>query len=317
MNLIHYIETSALNLFADELLDFEFNVTYQTVMRVDLCISPVVLWEVLLNAEDSRRERLIYWAQINCARYILKSPSEIIIQYLRAGAPVNDRDAFHRSRATELTIGKAWSGIHGKLDRTILFNFEDLQARSKPLRDFSRCYRDVMMSMTDESAHGNNGDYFHRMMIKLHKVLEVSDNQERRSDALTKTSLVLGFLMVCVGVDLDNTSVRNYWATFGLEDPSDRLDFLVECQPIAFVRGPLMEMALMMHTQTEMPGGTNRGAAFDAMHSIYCYYAHNTVANDSHFTKLAKYTGSEIYENVIRADRYVEMIKVAQRKLNR
>lgn len=171
--------------------------------------------------------------------------------------------------------------------------------------------------MTDENEHGNDADYFHRSMVKLRENLHVPIIQNRKSDALTKTALILAFFIACIGVDLDNTPVREYWEPQEIEDPLDRLEYLVETMPIAIVRGPLMEMALMINSQAEMSGGTNRGTLFDALHSIYCYYSHNMISNDPHFTRLANHTGNAIYENIVRADKYVEMMKAIYEKLTR
>lgn len=315
MNAVHYIETSALNLFADELQDFDFNFLYQKAMGVDLCISPVVLWEVLLNTDNARKEALLYWAQFNCADYLLKSPAETIIQYLKAGAPLKDRKDFYLNRATTLPIGATWSSIHRKIDRTIPVDVEELQQRSKPLRDLSRSYKDIILSMTNEAERSNDDDYFHRVMIKLRENLATPIIQSQRNDTLTKTALILGFFVVCIGVDLDNSPVRDYWGAKKIDDPVERLEFLVEDQPIALVRGPLMEMALMMNAQIEMSGGANRGTVFDALHTIYCYYAHNTISNDPHFTKLPGHTKTKVYESIVRADKYLEMMKIAYAKL--
>lgn len=315
MNAVHYIETSALNLFADELQDFDFNAMYQKAMKVDLCISPVVIWEVLLNGDSSRKEALIYWAQFNCADYLLKSPAEIVIRYIAAGAPLNDRMSFYRHRATDLAIGTSWSKIHRRQDRTIPVDLEKLRERSGPLRDLSRRYKEMIQSMTDENHHGNESDYFHRIMIRLREQLDAPPTQDQRNDTLTKTALILALFIACIGVDLDNSPVREFWDEKEIEDPLDRLEFLVTSIPIAIVRGPLIEMALMITNQMGMVGGCNRGTLFDALHSLYCYYSHNTVSNDPHFTRLAQHTGNEIYDSIVCADKYVALMKTAYEKL--
>ncbi len=169
--------------------------------------------------------------------------------------------------------------------------------------------------MTDESDRGNNADYIHRLMVRLREQLDAPTTQRRKNDGLTKTALILALFIACTGVDLDNSPVRGYWETKGIEDPFDRLEFLVTNNPKAIVRGPLMEMAMMMNSQLEMAGGSNRGTLFDALHSVYCYYSHNTVSNDPHFTGLAKHTGLDIYQGIVRADVYAEMIKAAQKSL--
>ena len=159
--------------------------------------------------------------------------------------------------------------------------------------------------------------FFHKMMLKLRHVLGVPAEQQRRNDKLMKTSLILEFFFLCVGADLDNSPVREYWRPIGIDDPLDRLEYLVSEVPFAITRGPLIEMALMMNAQAEMDGSTNRGTLFDALHTIYCYYADNTISNDPHFTSLKDHTGNEIYDGIVSADKYVELLKTAHEQLTK
>ncbi len=104
MNNLHYIETSGLNVLADNLTDFDFNAFAQDLMKFDWCISSVVLWEVFLNSSESRRESLIYWAQFNCANYLLKSPTELIVSYLLQETPDSDRKLIWYNRESDLEL---------------------------------------------------------------------------------------------------------------------------------------------------------------------------------------------------------------------
>ena len=93
MNNIYYLETSAVNRLADEVDDFDFLNFLQRALKIDFCVSSVVLWEVLLNSSASRKERLLFWLQSASSSYLLKSPSEILVAYLEAGLPLKDRKA--------------------------------------------------------------------------------------------------------------------------------------------------------------------------------------------------------------------------------
>jgi len=108
MNNITYLDTSGLNYLADNIIDFDFFRFWRETLKIDFCISTVVIWEVLLNSNEKRRDNLIYWAQFNCFEYLLKSPTELFISYLINKCPQNDKKQFWYHRETELDIGNTW-----------------------------------------------------------------------------------------------------------------------------------------------------------------------------------------------------------------
>ena len=164
---IHYLETSALNLLADELSDFDFNSMIQHIMHVDWCISPTVLWEIFLNSAPDRRDYLIYWAQFNCADYLLKSPSEIIVSFIEHDTPLSDRKRNWFNRESELNIAKVWSRIHRKIDRTIPIELEKLLDHSLGIRMLSKKWSKTLTEMTDPNWDGYHDEYFQKQMKQV------------------------------------------------------------------------------------------------------------------------------------------------------
>lgn len=315
MRALHFLETSAVNLFADELNDFDFNHTYREIMEVEFCISPITLWEILLNSDDARKDRLIYWSQFNCANYLLKSPQEIVLDYITDGAPEEDRNDFLADPATKLEIGETWKEIHGKTDRTIPIDLEALKQRSLPLRELSRIYKPTLVSMGRAAREGKH-DVFHGLMLRVRSNLAMEAEQSEGDDRLVKMALILAFLLVCIGVELDNSPVRTFWADKTLEDPFERLDYLVDEVPRSIVRGPLIEMALMFDAQGADGSKPNRGSAFDALQMIYCYYTDNTVSNDPHFLAFRKEESPGIFDRIIPARDYISMLKLGHKLIS-
>jgi hypothetical protein len=80
-----YFDTSGLNYLVDkqqnELID------RLKLSAIKFFISSTTIWEVLLNSNADRREVLIYWSQINCENKLLKSISEILIDYYNLYCP--------------------------------------------------------------------------------------------------------------------------------------------------------------------------------------------------------------------------------------
>jgi len=314
MNSVHYLETSGLNVLADSLADFDFNTLAQHVMKFDWCISSVVLWEVLLNSSDSRRDFLIYWAQFNCSDYLLKSPAELLVSYLELGMPDSDRKEFWHDRESNLDIARVWKRIHKKLDRTIPINFEELKERSEPLRQLSKLYPATLDLITNQAEDGYDEEYFHKRIMQLNKKLVNSVTASRENEKLVKLSIILGFFVICIGVDLDNSPIREFWRPIGIDDPYERLEYLINCSPKIFVKGPLVEMCLMLESQAQTPSTTNRGSIFDSLHTAYCYYADNVISADGHFHSSPDTRGSKVFASVISASGYLEIMNAGYEK---
>ncbi len=261
VNSIHYLETSAVNFFADRLGVSDFARDFLRVSKVDWCVSSIVLWEVLLNGDERRRDYLIYWLQEMSAGYLLKSPSELLAAYLRAGTPQNDKKQFWCNRETGSTLGETWAAIHRKPDRTILADVAGLEEMSQHVRDLAKMHRSLILAMTDESEDGYDRDAFHRAMLDLQNSLGRKSPPTKDREKQLKTALILTFFFVCIGLDLENQPIRDYWKEIGIDhsEPFVRLYYLIEHNPRCFIRGPLAEMSLMVEHQAFVAGTPNRG----------------------------------------------------------
>lgn len=314
---IYYLETSAVNILADKFDDdFEFLKFFQRALKIDFCISSVVIWEVLLNSSDTRKDRLIYWCQFACADYLLKSPSELLVDYLRAGLPKNDKKEFWYDRASSTQIASVWKKIHGRIDRTIPVDVKELSDRTRPLRDLSKMHKSLLEAMTDSGKDGYEKDAFHRCMGDLLTNLSWSKELSREKERQFKTALIYVFFMVCLGIDLDNSPVREFWSPIGIaaNEPFERLDFLIQNYPKFFVRGPIAEMTLMVEQQTTVSNSANRGMLLDSLHTIYCYYSDNFVAEDSHFQELHEAKIDKLFDGIIPASKFVTMLELTREK---
>jgi len=315
---LHYLETSGVNHLAEELPDHEWNNFVNRATKVHLCIFPVTLWEVLLNTNEDKRDQLIYWMQFNCADKLLKTPSEILIDYIERGLPRLERRLFAQDPWTKQQIGETWTSIHGKIDRKIPVDLEKMKERAYVVRELSKKYGRFMDDMVGHDDTTN--DRFHDLSVSLLRDFDNSEYNIRR----VKTGLVIGLFLLCMGVEISNSHLTMFWAPTGVDNaddpyelrPFERLEYLVDKHPLLFVRGPLLEMANMMSIQREIGGKMNRGAMFDVMHSVYCYYCGNTITEDPHFIEMKKHTTTKVYEGVIEAKHYVHLHKNAFEKMS-
>lgn len=307
MNNITYLDTSGLNFLADYVGDSDLFRYWKSGLKIDFCISSIVLWEILLNSDDARRDYLIYWSQFNCPDYLLKSPSEIFINYLEQDCPLKDKKEFWYDRETNLDIGKTWKNIHGDIEKTIPIDLHMLKERSRPIRELSKKLKNIIDDMCDKDSHRYEDDLFHKAMNKAIENLSRETELSASDEKLFKLSLVFIFFFVCIGMELDNTPIRNYWKNINIDDPLERFDWIIENKPTLIVRGPVLEMAKMAESQFISTNSSSRGLLHDCLHSVYCYYTDNILTGDAHFKLLKENEEHFAFKGIIMVDDFEEV----------
>ena len=315
MRSIFYLDTSALNFLADNVKDVDFLAGLKEHLKFELFLSPVSLWEVLLNSNEERREYLIYWAQFNCASKLLKSPSEIIIEYIKQDCPIKDRKIFRSAPYSNMEIGETWENIHGKIDRTIPVDVNELKERSNVIRQLSKSLKRVINDMSDDSQENYENDPFHKAMIMALGDLGLSRELDKKTERIYKITLIFIFFILCIGFELQNNIVRDFWNEKGLENHFERLDFIIANHSVLMVRGPVLEMAMMAETQLQMDNSKSRGLLHDCMHTIYCSYADNVITSDTHFEYLRNGVNHPAFEGIIMTSQLQKIWELAMKKL--
>jgi len=315
MTSLFYLDTSGLNFFADNVKDFEGFALLKKHLGFELYLSPITLWEVLLNSNESRRDYLVYWAQFNCAPHLVKSPSEIIIQYIQAGCPLKDRKTFFDEPHTKNEMGKTWTSIHKNIKYNLPIDFDELKERTKPMRDLSKKLKSIITDMCNEDYENYAQDPFHLGMQQVLLNLELDKIPSKENERIYKIALIFLYFTVCVGFELQTSVVRDYWENTNIDDPFDRFDYLLEHHPKLMVRGPILEMAIMANVQLSMENSKSRGMFHDCFHSIYCYYSHNFITGDAHFASLKGKHDHHSFEGIIMTDQIIELWKLANEKL--
>lgn len=315
MRSIFYLDTSALNFLADNIKDFGFLAGMKENLKFELFLSPVSLWEVLLNSNAERRDYLIYWAQFNCASKLIKSPTEIIIEYIKQGCPIKDQKIFRDAPYSNMEMGATWEYIHGKIDRTIPVDVNDLKEKSNGIRQLSKSLKRIINDMSDDSQGNYEKDPFHDAMITALGNLELSREIDKKTERTYKITLLFIFFIVCIGFELQNSVVSEFWNEKGIEDPFERLDFMIQNHSVLMVRGPVLKMAVMAETQLQMDNSKSRGLIHDCMHTIYCYYADNVITSDTHFECLRDDVNHPVFERIIMTSQIQEIWDLAMKKL--
>lgn len=233
--------------------------------------------------------------------------------------PRKERKLFAEDPWTKQQIGNTWSAVHGNIERTIPVDLEQLLDRTWAVREMSKTYSNFMDDMVQHDD--TSDDPFHEMCRAILGEGEHPEHTIRR----IKTGLVLALFILCMGIELTNSHLTEFWKPTGVDSaddpfelrPFERLEYLVDSYPGLFTHGPLLEMANMMSIQRELGGKMNRGALFDAMHSVYCYYCGNTITMDDHFIELKNRTDTKSYEGIIISKDYVSVHNLARERLSK
>jgi len=146
---------------------------------------------------------------------------------------------------------------------------------------------------------GKFDDPLHHAMEKALNNLGWSRTLSFKDERLFKISLILLFFIICIGFELENSAVRDYWEKHGIDDPFDRLDFIIENHSQILIRGPILEMAKMAEVQVSAENAQSRGLIHDCFHTIYCYYADNLISGDAHFQALKDHNPHPAFERII------------------
>jgi hypothetical protein len=304
---IIYLDTSGLNYLADKVKSFDDFSKIKNHLNFEFYLSPITLWEILLNGNDERKDYLIYWSQFNCANNLIKSPTELILDFIKLDCPLKDRKEFYTDPYTKMDLGITWQNIHRKIDKTIPIDLNELKEKTKPIRDFSKKLKKIITDMCNEEYSNYNNDPFHKAMLKVCNNLDYSDSQISKYEKLIKIALVFLFFIICIGVELQNNLLRAYWKELKIEEPFDKLDYLIDNYPMLLNRGPLVEMAKMADEQLKMSNSKSRGLLHDCFHAIYCYYTDNVITGDEHFKSLRKNEKDTIFSRILMTEE-IELI---------
>lgn len=302
-----YLDTSGLNYLENNIKDFDNFSLLKKDLNFELFLSPITLWEIFLNGNEERRDELIYWAQFNCAPNLLKSPTELILNYIKLNCPSRDRRAFYKSPYTDMNLGVTWKDIYRKIEKTIPININELKDRTEPMRMLSKKLKTIILDMCDENKTNKCNDSFHIVMLRVSKSLNYDESVIVENEELLKIALIFLFFTICIGIEFENYLIRDYWSKLKIEDPFDRLDYLVDTYPLLLNRGPIMEMARTAEIQLKMSNSKSRGLYHDCFHAIYCYYTDSFITSDEHFKSLRENENDTIFSRIIMTEE-VELI---------
>jgi hypothetical protein len=282
-----YLETSAVNYLADKYHCGDAKATriYHELKGTKFYISPITIWEILLTADEGRREVLILYMQNIGYRQLINSPSELIINYIKAGCPLVEKQYnFH----SHLQMGETWSDICDNTNKTLRFDQEPIKKGSKlflyAINQASKLIEDVGIVTLEKGNKHPDQIWLDNILLKLKGMLY--DEMDSETKRTLKISVLLLLFIMCSQMDLDNTPIKEFWKERGIDGTYDRLEYLLKHHEELVYRGPFVMLAKMAIVQLNKGGKPTRGIYWDMLHSLYLIYTDMFFTNDSHFVKL-------------------------------
>lgn len=275
-----YVETSAFNFLVENvgLSNLELTRAYQRRKGVIFVTSPTMLWEIMLNSDRQRADMLLMAAQALFDPVLLGTPTELAIRYLRSAYPNN---VVNYDVTSDLSMSGLWSRMTRDFGCTMNYDFDQLVRQSAPIRAISRNLRSVL----EDAPHDTE-------IVDLARVFVVTVFDAAREDiegfgldaTTAKLVILYTFLFLLAHADLDGSAARKFWLEKGYVGPLERAEVtkVFLDYPEIFVRGPILEMAVMAAHQYRT-GKTNRGAIHDGMHMVYAPYVSAILSNDRAF----------------------------------
>jgi len=280
-----YIETSAFNFLIENvgLPKFELTRAFQRRKGVIFVTSPMLLWEIMLNSDRQRADMMLMAAQALFDPILLGTPTELATRYLRSAYP---RNVVNYDIRSGLSWAELWGRMTRDFRRTMLYDFAGLVRKSKPIRDISKNLTNVI----EDTFHRSEFvDLARTFVAGAFNALSDDLRAWGLDDITAKFVILYTYLLLLIHADLDGTASRDFWIEKGFigEMESAEATRVFLDYPEIFVRGPLLEMAVMAALQYQS-GKTNRGAIYDGMHMVYAPYVAAILSNDRAFINLAE-----------------------------
>lgn len=278
-----YVETSALNALQEE-LSYEDVIATKAHLNVKgkgWFISPVVLWEILATADDVRREQLIYFSQHLFEDVLLPSPEELLVNYIRAGCPINETKY---DLASCGMYADAWKDICRIKEKTLIVNLDDHNRLNTSLRKFCKNYYtfskfdSIDVSLDPKTV---STQFEIQQLINFYGI--IPKGQQDDPETIRHFRIVAFFMLMflCAGAAVDRKVIERFWSSVGIEEMPQKIEYTFTELKALFQRGPMAVIALM--TEVQVSRKFNRGMFFDCLHSVYSIYADLFISNDEHF----------------------------------
>ena len=239
----------------------------------------------LTNNKD-RRTELFDFSRCIFHENLMPSIEELLINYINNGLPTIERRYKLKSKSL---FGKEWNKACRNLDFFFEPDIDTLKKHTEYYRFFGEYFVktnngyslnfDEKISVDDKELDLKKiEDAFHFYTKNLDK------DWFNENEKYIHLSFKLVIAILCYGINFDQKTTEAYWENKRIENPIDRINYVVKNIPDIFTRGPIANITKMILSQANSK--STRGVYFDALHSIYIAYSDLYFSDDEHFNNL-------------------------------
>ncbi len=277
-------------------------------------ISINTLWELMQIQDYHDYDKKLFNATYLFQNKILKSPAELLIDFIKKGCP-----DYHLldNPFSESIIAQSWEKACA--DKSYSFSISNTSAIDKT-KWFKKISTNIpyIIEYNKPNTSKNIDADINEMKNTIFRIYEIlfDDNVNDQVVYLRKISLLLCLLILCMGYDLSGDILYEYWDKRKIEKPIDRLVYLLTKNIKLLSSGPFWIMSNVVLIQLQNLNKASRGALFDGLHSIYLPYVDSFVTKDKHFVKIRNSSTVEYrklyYDKIVHIDE-LKLIKNIRR----
>ena len=286
-----YFETSSVNYLLDNIFskkEFSSIKTRKLQLRKKRkwYISNITLWEIFLTGNENRRTELFDFSRSLFHKELMPSIEELLINYIKNGLPTIEQRYKLKSKSI---FSKHWK----KACKNSLYFFEpninDLKTHTSYYRFLGEYFVQtnkgyVLDFDVNISVEGKEYEMKKIENAFTNYKTKIGNEKYKKYEQHYNLSFQLVLIIFCYGINFNQEITENYWRKIGINNPNERIDYVVKNMLELFYRGPISNVAQMILLQANT--NSTRGVYFDALHSAYITYSDLYFSDDSHFESL-------------------------------
>lgn len=286
-----YFETSSVNYLLDEVFTGPENSSIKT-RKLQLkksrkwYISNITLWEIFLTNNEERRRELFDFSRCLFYKDLMPSVEELLINYINNGLPNIEERYKLKSKSI---FSRHWRKSCQNLSYFFEPELADLKRHTEYYRFlgeyFIKTNNGYVLNFVEDISLDGKKLEMGKIQTSFQKLIsELSDEEYKEHEQYINLSFKLVLIVFCYGINFNQQMTENFWKKIGIENPNDRISYVVEKIPDLFYRGPISNITKMILLQANSK--STRGVYFDALHSVYITYSDFYFSDDEHFNNL-------------------------------
>lgn len=286
-----YFETSSVNYLLDNLFSKPEYSSIKTKKlqlrkRRKWYISNITLWEIFLTNNVERRKELFDFSRCLFYKDLMPSIEELLVNYINNGLPIVETR--YKLKSNSL-FSKHWK--KSCRNRAYFFepNISDLKKHTEYYRFLGKYFikknNGFILNFNEKISIDGKELELNKTESSFKKLIsEFSEKEFKELEQYLYLAFDLTLIIFCYGINFNQQITESYWKKIGVENPNDRIEYVVEKIPDIFYRGPIANITKMILSQANTK--STRGVYFDALHSIYITYSDLYFSDDEHFSNL-------------------------------